>query len=89
MRSWGGLIRRKGIGYILTMGVTDGARTMNPLMRGRRLLAVMEDWFRMSGASESWVDTEIRNTVAVAFYTRMGYKVVSEKWGQVLLRKRL
>jgi len=88
-RRWESLIPLEGIGYILTLGVASavvpGARTR----RGRELLAELEAWFESQGASASFVDTELSNERAHAFYLRAGYLELSRDHGQVLLRKAL
>ena len=86
MRAWRGLVPRQ-VGYVLTVGVCDEARAASPSARGGTLMAMLEDWFRSAGAGASWVDTEQRNTNALRMYAKLGYRPVSEAFGQVLLEK--
>jgi GNAT superfamily N-acetyltransferase len=88
-RRWETVIPREGIGYVLTLGaaraVVPGASTL----RGSAVLAELEAWFLAQGARACWVDTELSNERAHAFYLRMGYLEVSRDYGQVLLYKPL
>ena len=88
-RRWESLIPQEGIGYILTLGVASAVVPSTPTRRGRELLADLEAWFSAQGASRSFVDTELSNRRAHAFYTRAGYLEVSRDYGQVLLQKPL
>jgi GNAT superfamily N-acetyltransferase len=88
-RRWESLIPHEEIGYVLTLGV---ARAVVPSARtrpGRELLAELEAWFVSRGCSASFVDTELSNQRAHAFYLRAGYLELSRDHGQVLLRKAL
>jgi hypothetical protein len=83
-RSWESVIPLAGVGYVLTIGVTDGSP-----VRGVEVLRALEREFQTRGACESWVDTERSNSRAVEFYVRNGYQIASERFGQVLLSRRL
>jgi len=52
-------------------------------------LAELEGWFISQGCSHGFVDTELSNRRAHAFYLRAGYLEVSRDHGQVLLQKPL
>lgn len=82
--AWERVIPREGIGYVLTLGVTEGSP-----VRGAELLGALERALVERGAREVWVDTERSNGRAVAFYARHGYEIASARFGQVLLRKQV
>ena len=88
-RRWEPLIPHDGIGYILTLGVARALVPSSPTRRGHELLADLEGWFEGQGALASFVDTELSNRRAHAFYLRAGYAEVSRDYGQVLLQKKL
>lgn len=88
-RRWESLIPREGIGYILTLGVASAVVPASKTRRGRAILADLEDWFAGQGVTASFVDTELANQRARAFYVREGYVEVSRDYGQVLLQKPL
>jgi GNAT superfamily N-acetyltransferase len=88
-RRWEPLIPHEGIGYVLTLGVASAVVPSARTRRGGELLAELEAWFVSRGASESFVDTELSNQRAHAFYLRGGYRELSRDHGQVLLRKPL
>jgi len=88
-RRWEQLIPLEGIGYILTLGVASAVVPGAQTRRGRELLAELEAWFASQGSSASFVDTELSNQRAHAFYLRAGYLELSREHGQVLLRKAL
>lgn len=88
-RRWEPLIPLEGIGYILTLGVASALVPGAQTRRGSELLAELEAWFQSQGASASFVDTELANERAHAFYLRSGYLELSRDHGQVLLRKAL
>jgi len=86
-RRWESLIPPAEIGYVLTLGV---ARSVVPTANtppGRSILAELEAWFVDERCVESWVDTELSNHRAHAFYLRAGYVEVTRDFGQVLLKK--
>jgi GNAT superfamily N-acetyltransferase len=88
-RRWESLIPHEGIGYILTLGVASAVIPSARTRRGGELLAELEAWFAGQGCSSSFVDTELSNRRAHAFYLRAGYLELSRDHGQVLLRKAL
>jgi hypothetical protein len=88
-RRWETLIPHERIGYILTLGVTSAVVAASNTRRGSALLADLEGWFAASGVEASFVDTELSNQRAHAFYVRAGYVEVSRDYGQVLLQKTL
>ena len=88
-RRWESLIPHQGIGYILTLGVASAVVGSARTRRGSQLLAELEAWFVSHGCSASFVDTELSNARAHAFYLRAGYLELSRDHGQVLLRKTL
>ena len=88
-RRWESLIPLQGIGYILTLGVTRALMPSARTRRGSELLADLEAWFLSQGCSASFVDTELSNRRAHAFYVREGYLELSRDYGQVLLQKPL
>jgi len=88
-RRWEPLIPREGIGYVLTLGVASAIVPTARTRRGSELLAELEAWFVSQGCSASFVDTELANQRAHAFYLRAGYLELSRDHGQVLLRKAL
>jgi len=88
-RSWESLIPHEGIGYVLTLGVASAVVPSARTRRGNELLAELEAWFREQGCSASFVDTELSNRRALAFYVRSGYLELSRSYGQLLLRKAL
>ncbi|MFZ5891992.1 MAG: GNAT family N-acetyltransferase [Myxococcota bacterium] len=77
------------IGYVLTLGSASAVVPGCNAPRGSEILAELEDWFAARGARESWVDTELSNSRAHAFYLRKGYSEVARAFGQVLLKKPL
>jgi hypothetical protein len=88
-RRWESVIPQVGIGYVLTLGV---ARSVTPAAitpSGKSILAELEAWFVGQHCDESWVDTELSNQRAHAFYLRVGYVEVARDFGQVLLKKTL
>jgi hypothetical protein len=86
-RRWESLIPHEGIGYLLTLGVARAVVPSARTRRGSELLAELEAWFMSQGCRESFVDTELSNARAHAFYLRAGYLELSRDHGQVLLRK--
>jgi len=88
-RRWESLIPHERIGYILTLGVAAAVVPAVRTRRGSELLADLEAWFASQGCGESFVDTELSNARAHAFYLRAGYLELSRDHGQVLLRKTL
>lgn len=88
-RRWESLIPEADIGYVLTLGVASAVVRTSRTRRGAELLADLERWFMAEGAAASFVDTELSNARAHAFYIRAGYAEVSRDYGQVLLRKPL
>lgn len=86
---WEELIPRRGIGYVLTLGTTNAVLQKRGAARGSQLLSELESWFSGQGCEASYVDTELANTRAHAFYVRHGYLEVSRSFGQVLLQKPL
>jgi hypothetical protein len=88
-RRWESAIPHEGIGYVLTLGAARAIIPGSNTRRGGALLAELEAWFVAQGAQASWVDTELSNQRAHAFYLRMGYLEVSRDYGQVLLQKPL
>ena len=88
-RRWENVIPSQGIGYVLTLGSASAVVASSQAPRGRTVLAELEDWFVERGCSASWVDTELSNRRAHAFYVRVGYVEVSRDFGQVLLNKQL
>jgi GNAT superfamily N-acetyltransferase len=88
-RRWEALIPHERIGYVLTLGVASAVVKAGDTRRGGALLADLERWFRARGVSASFVDTELSNQRAHAFYVREGYVEVTRDYGQVLLQKPL
>jgi len=88
-RRWESLIPHDRIGYVLTLGVASAVVEASNTRRGAALLADLERWFAASGVAASFVDTELSNHRAHAFYVRAGYVEVSRDYGQVLLQKPL
>jgi len=88
-RRFEGHIPHGGIGYVLTLGSSSAVVPGALAPRGAEVLGELEAWFASRGARESWVDTELSNSRAHAFYVRRGYGEVSRAFGQVLLRKPL
>jgi len=88
-RRWESLIPHEGIGYVLTLGVASAVVASARTRPGTELLVEIEAWFRSQGCSASFVDTELSNQRAHAFYLRKGYLELSRDHGQVLLRKAL
>jgi hypothetical protein len=88
-RRWENVIPSEGIGYVLTLGSASAVVASSQAPRGQVVLAELEDWFLESGGSACWVDTELSNQRAHAFYLRMGYVEVRRDFGQVLLQKQL
>jgi hypothetical protein len=86
-KMWKKIIPESGIGYILTVGVTEEAKKQSPLICGKNLILILEQWFRDSNMQESWVDTEITNRKSLDFYEKMGYEEVYRGFGQVLFKK--
>lgn len=81
-RAFDACLPSEGAGYVLTIGATPGA----PL-RGWQALAALEAGLRARGAGTMWVDTEAGNAAARALYERSGYHLVTQRHGQVLLRR--
>ncbi len=79
---WERIIPREGAGYVLTLGATPGSA-----VRGRAILASLEEELVAGGAQELWVDTEASNERALTLYARAGYAVRARRLGQVLLSK--
>lgn len=88
-RRWESLIPPHGIGYVLTLGVARAVVAGAHTRRGGELLSDLEEWFASKGCTQSFVDTEISNARAHAFYLRQGYLERSRDHGQVLLSKPL
>jgi GNAT superfamily N-acetyltransferase len=88
-RRWEALIPRQGIGYVLTLGSARAVESAAASAPGGELLEKLEDWFRSRECEEVWVDTELQNQRAHAFYLRRGYVEVARDFGQVLLKKPL
>ncbi|HTA90633.1 MAG TPA: GNAT family N-acetyltransferase [Polyangiaceae bacterium] len=88
-RRWENVIPNTGIGYVLTLGSASAVVASSLAPRGRVVLAELEEWFVEHGCLASWVDTELSNQRAHAFYLRTGYVEVSRDFGQVLLQKQL
>ena len=74
---------------MLTLGSASAVALGCGAPRGSEILSELEEWFAARGARESWVDTELSNTRAHAFYLRRGYVEVARAFGQVLLKKSL
>jgi hypothetical protein len=88
-RRWETLIPREGVGYVLTLGSASAVLPEGQTVRGAVVLEELESWFAAQGSRASWVDTELSNQRAHAFYLRRGYLEVSRDFGQVLLQKPL
>jgi len=88
-RRWESAIPHEGIGYVLTLGAARAVIPASQTLRGSVVLAELEAWFVEQGCRASWVDTELSNERAHAFYLRRGYLEVSRDFGQVLLQKPL
>ncbi|MGC4087320.1 MAG: GNAT family N-acetyltransferase [Polyangiaceae bacterium] len=88
-RSFEQAIPQGGIGYVLTLGSASAVVPGCGAPRGAELLQELEAWFAAQGAKESWVDTELSNARAHAFYLRQGYVEVARAFSQVLLKKPL
>jgi GNAT superfamily N-acetyltransferase len=88
-RRWESAIPHEGIGYVLTLGAARAVIPSSQTLRGSAVLAELEAWFAEQGCRASWVDTELSNERAHAFYLRRGYLEVSRDFGQVLLYKPL
>ncbi|HKO50553.1 MAG TPA: GNAT family N-acetyltransferase [Polyangiaceae bacterium] len=88
-RRWEPLIPHEDIGYLLTLGVARAVVPSARTRRGSELLAELEAWFVSQGCTASFVDTELTNQRAHAFYSRAGYLELSRDHGQILLRKTL
>jgi GNAT superfamily N-acetyltransferase len=88
-RRWEPLIPQQGIGYVLTLGVASAVVASARTRGGSALLAELEAWFISQACAESFVDTELSNQRAHAFYLRRGYLERSRDHGQVLLSKPL
>lgn len=88
-RRWEPHIPHERIGYILTLGVASAVVEAVQTRRGSALLADLERWFAARFVRASYVDTELSNQRAHAFYLRAGYVEVSRDYGQVLLQKTL
>jgi ribosomal-protein-alanine N-acetyltransferase len=65
--------RRGGEGHVITLDVATAARRQG---LGRRLLAELEERFRAAGARRVRLETAVTNTLAIAFYERLGYRKV-------------
>jgi hypothetical protein len=88
-RRWESAIPHEGIGYVLTLGAARAVIPSSQTLRGSVVLDELEIWFAEQGCRASWVDTELSNERAHAFYLRRGYLEVSRDFGQVLLQKPL
>ncbi len=88
-RRWEHTIPEHGVGYVLTLGVASALIPAAQTLRGSVVLEELESWFAARGCTASWVDTELSNKRAHAFYLRRGYLEVSRDFGQVLLHKPL
>jgi hypothetical protein len=88
-RRWESAIPHEGIGYVLTLGTARAVLPGALTRPGSAVLSELEAWFVVQGARASFVDTELSNERAHAFYLRMGYLEVSRDYGQVLLQKPL
>jgi len=88
-RRWEHAIPEQGIGYVLTLGAASALIPAAQTVRGSAVLEELESWFAARGCTASWVDTELSNKRAHAFYARRGYLEVSRDFGQVLLHKPL
>ncbi len=88
-RRWESAIPRQRVGYVLTLGAARAVIANADTMPGSVVLQELEAWFLARGALASWVDTELSNERARAFYARTGYQEVSRDYGQVLLQKPL
>ena len=88
-RRWEGAIPHEGIGYVLTLGAAGALIPAAQTLRGSAVLEELETWFVAQGCTASWVDTELSNQRAHAFYLRRGYLEVSRDFGQILLHKPL
>jgi hypothetical protein len=88
-RRWETTIPHEGIGYVLTLGSASAVIPAGLTVRGSVVLDELESWFSVQGCLASWVDTELSNQRAHAFYLRRGYLEVSRDFGQVLLQKPL
>jgi len=68
--------------FILTLGVS-------PIMQGhgvgKRLVDWAKDEVRSAGFTELFVDTEVENTGAVAFYKKIGFQYVATVQGNIIL----
>lgn len=82
-------IPHDGIGYVLTLGSASAVVPGAGAPRGGEVLSELEEWFEARGARESFVDTELKNARAHAFYQRKGYGEVARAFGDVLLKKPL
>ena len=88
-RRWESIIPHEGIGYVLTLGAAGAIIPSAQTVRGSAVLEELESWFAVQGSKASWVDTELSNQRAHAFYQRRGYLEVARDFGQVLLHKPL
>jgi GNAT superfamily N-acetyltransferase len=88
-RRWESAIPHEGIGYVLTLGAASALIPAAQTLRGSAVLEELEAWFLAQGCTASWVDTELSNRRAHAFYLRRGYLEVARDFGQVLLHKPL
>jgi hypothetical protein len=88
-RRWESTIPHQGIGYVLTLGAAGAIIPAAQTLRGSVVLEELESWFLAQGCTASWVDTELSNERAHAFYVRRGYLEVARDFGQVLLHKPL
>ncbi|MBI2202679.1 MAG: GNAT family N-acetyltransferase [Candidatus Rokubacteria bacterium] len=66
--------RSKTEGHVITLDVAPSARRHG---LGRRLLAELERRFRAAGVREVQLETAVANTIAIAFYERLGYRKVA------------
>jgi ribosomal-protein-alanine N-acetyltransferase len=70
--------RRGSEGHVITLDVAAPARRQG---LGRQLLAELEGRFRAAGARRVQLETAVTNTIAIAFYERLGYRKVARLRG--------
>lgn len=65
-----GRMENPNVGHVLTLDVTAGARRQGI---GGKLMSALEHLFRSRGADLFYLEVDVKNAAAQAFYERLGY----------------
>jgi GNAT superfamily N-acetyltransferase len=69
----GTMLRRTLVGFVNELAVSEGRRGNGV---GAALMAAAEDWAAGAGAEAIMLDTGTKNTGAIRFYERLGYRPI-------------